>query len=535
VPSIVRATIAVVRFHTLGLGLTWAAACGSGASSPTRSVAEPPTSTEIAVAEDAAIEDAPRPPRLVGGDDATPVLGPAPDPSWYCTRPDGTRHGPFLTLFPDSSIEISGTYADGLLDGAWQRHHPATGAIVEQGRYAAGLKQGTWTQASSRAAPLGEYQMTAGTGVEKRWYDDGPPYSEVGYRSGVLHGARKVYARDGGLLETARYQAGKLDGPHAFGTRATMRFEETFAQGVRRAKRTIWHQRVLVAEENYDRNGRLDGPYVSWRSTKIKRVEGAHAGGRRHGLWVWNDRAGKKEREGSYVRGKREGDWFEWADEKLVWSGSYANGRPHGTFTYLARTGAEIGKFEIQNGTGWMLTFHTNGKPSTRQRVVGGIENGPYQELTRLGKPLVEGGYRAGKKHGTWKKWTADGVLLLEQTWKAGELHGAVKKYVDGRLASEMRYVDGRAEGDYVEYRLDKPAVIGRFANDRKTGTWTHHDASGAVVRTATYVDGVLEGPYRELAGGVVIAGEMVAGRRSGAWTRTDKAGNVWPIVHGPP
>lgn len=527
----------VLRFLTVAFGLTWAAACGSGSGSGSgTSKAAPVEPTPLAAAVSAdAPPDAPEPPKLVCDADTTPVPGPAPEPTWYCTRADGTRHGPFLALFPDGGIEVTGTYKDGALEGPWARHHPVTRAVIERGAYAAGQKQGTWTQLDAAGKVLGTYELVAGTGVEKRWYEDGPLYSETALKAGVLDGTSKIYARDGFVLESARYRNGKLDGPHAFGTKQSMRFEETFSGGVRRGERKIWHQGKLIADERYDRYGRLDGPYVSWRSPKIKRIEGEYAAGKRTGLWTWNDRDGKKEREGNYVRGKRDGDWLEWADDKLVWSGQYAAGKPDGTFVYFKKDGSELGRFEIKGGTGWMLTFHGNGKPWTKQKLWKGVEGGAYQELTRAGKLVVEGHYAGGVKHGAWKEWTHDGVLLLEQQWNRGKLDGVVRKYVDGKLSMETTYVAGKAEGAYTEYRQGKPAVSGQFAADLRVGTWTHHAADGAVVRIATYKDGVLEGPYRELADGVVLEGTMVAGRRSGTWTRTDRAGTVVRLTYRSP
>ena len=72
-----------------------------------------------------------------------------------------------------------------------------------------------------------------------------------------------------------------------------------------------------------------------------------------------------------------------------------------------------------------------------------------------------------------------------------------------------------------------KPAVTGQFASDMKDGTWTIYTADGAVLRTATYKAGLLDGPYRELADTAVVEGTMVAGRRSGTWTHTNRAGTV--------
>ena len=116
-----------------------------------------------------------------------------------------------------------------------------------------------------------------------------------------------------------------------------MRFEETFANGVRRGRRAIWQFGLQVADESYDRRGKLDGAYTLWRSTRVMRVKGAFAGGRRVGVWTWWDRDNNKEREGSYTAGKRDGAWTEWWENKLVFTGRYAAGKPDGEFAYFDR------------------------------------------------------------------------------------------------------------------------------------------------------------------------------------------------------
>jgi len=483
---------------------------------------------------DAGIPEPPPKPKLVCDPATAAIAAPAPEPTWFCARPDGTRHGPFVTLFPDNSIEIRGSSKDGALDAAWERMHP-NGTPRELGEYASGKKRGTWTRRATTGAVLGSYVMKDGTGVEKNWLDDGMLYSETTFKDGVLEGAAKIYGKDNLLLGSSHYKAGKLDGPHVFGTRNSMRMEETFDDGVRRGKRRIFHQGGLLADESYDRKGRLDGPYTLWRDTKIFKVKGQFSSGRRSGAWEWRDRKAKPEKQGRYYGGRRDGAWSEWVDEKMVWSGTYDKGKPTGTFTYWDKAGNEIGKYDIKDGTGWAYTYWSNKKPSTKQRLYKGYEDGTYQEFTRAGTLVVEGHFAGVTKHGTWKEWTADGVILSEETWKKGKLEGAVKKYVDGRPSMEASYRDGKAEGPYVEYRLGKPSLTGQFADDRKTGTWTSYAPDGSVLRLATYKDGVLEGSYRELTGGVVIEGPMAFGRRSGTWTRTDKGGGVRKLTDRAP
>src|SRR5262249_22047199 len=144
------------------------------------------------IAPDAGVPDAAEPPKLVCDSGTTATLAPAPEMTWFCARDTGVRHGPFVTQFPDGAIEISGTYKDGKLDGQWTRRYPG-GGVAEDGAYANGMKDGAWKQLAPSGSLLGDYTMKAGTGTEKRWYDDGPLYSERGFKAGVPHGVLKIY------------------------------------------------------------------------------------------------------------------------------------------------------------------------------------------------------------------------------------------------------------------------------------------------------------------------------------------------------
>jgi antitoxin component YwqK of YwqJK toxin-antitoxin module len=527
----------VVRFHTVVFVLTSTAACGSPPSGPNTATGKTPTAAPTVAAPAISVDaraDATPAPKLACDPDTSLAVAPAPEPTWFCAKPDGTRHGAFVTLFVDGTPQITGSYRDGVRDGTWVRRHPS-GGVAERGAYAAGMKHGKWKQLGPTGNVLGEYDLSAGTGIERRWFDDGTLYSEIAFKSGVEHGPAKYFTQDGTIVTSSRYVNGKLDGAHVVGTSRSIKFDEKYSAGVLTGKREIWQSHVVIAEENYDRRGRLDGAYRLWRSKRITRVEGRYAHGKRTGAWRWHDRDGNKEREGSYVDGKKHGVWTEYAGTKVVFTGVYDVGKPNGEFVYFDRNGNELGKFTMSGGTGTMLTFWQNRKISSKTRLFKGVEDGLYQELTPRGKVVVEGRHRGGVKHGVWKEWTPDGVLLLEQSFQRGKLDGSVKKFVDGKLSLEATYLDGQVAGVYTEHRNGKPAVTGMYASDRKTGTWTHHAADGSVVLTASYKTGVADGPWRQLVDGSVLEGTMSGGRRSGTWTLTDRAGSVTRLVYATP
>ena len=518
--------------------LTCVAACGSPVGPQQRGATNSsPGETTHVIAQvpvDAAVPDAPPPPKLGCDASAQLVYAPPADALTYCARADGMRHGPFVHTFPDGSVAIAGAYKDGALDGAWERHYPG-GALAEQGAYAAGLKDGHWKQLGPTGALLGEYDMVAGTGVELRYYDEGPLYREATLKAGVPNGPAKTYGADGTVLVTEHYMKGKLDGKRESGTKQTMFIEEQFGHGVRYGARKIWQFWLLKYEEEYDGGGHFHGPYTVWRDKKVPRVKGQYVHGRRDGTWTWTDRDNNKEGEGTYVNGKKDGVWNEWFENKLTFTGTYVEGKPEGTFISSDHNGKEIGRFDMKDGTGmwitWQPTAHT---AQSKEYLYQGTKDGLYQELVGRNKVLVEGHYSGGVKSGVWKKWTADGVLLVEETWKRGKLDGKWKKLVAGKVTSEATYKEGKVEGPYLELRDGKPAVTGQFANDQRQGTWTTYDATGNVIATATYKDGVLDGPFRELTRGVALEGTMARGRRAGEWTETDRGGKVRQLSYPP-
>ena len=152
----------VYRSHTLLIVLTTSVACGSGASSgkspPVTDPVEMKVIAQIAPTVDAGeVEPTPvDPPKLACGEGTTLQVAPAPEPTYFCARETGVRHGPFVSKFPDDKPEISGAYKEGKLDGPWERHYPS-GAIAEQGAYANGMKDGKWRQLGPTGTVLGEY------------------------------------------------------------------------------------------------------------------------------------------------------------------------------------------------------------------------------------------------------------------------------------------------------------------------------------------------------------------------------------------
>ncbi|HEY1551130.1 MAG TPA: hypothetical protein VGG28_25045, partial [Kofleriaceae bacterium] len=296
------------RLYTLPVILTATAGCGSGPVSPVVAQNTAPTESKVVNMHVVAQPDSGPPadaglpapidtPKLACTDPQTARAAPAPEPTYFCARPDGVREGPFVSLFPDGTVAIDGSYKAGKLDGVWTRHYPG-GNVAETGAYVGGLKDGTWTQKKISGDAIGDYKLKLGTGTEKQWFDDGPLYRERTLAHGVPYGPIKFYDHDGTLVVAAKLYGSRYDGPKAVGGKNTLRIEETFTNGVRHDARQIWQFWLLVVEENYDDKGKLDGAYTIWRDKKIPRVQGTYDHGKKTGTWSWFDHYNNKEREG---------------------------------------------------------------------------------------------------------------------------------------------------------------------------------------------------------------------------------------------
>ncbi|HRC57055.1 MAG TPA: hypothetical protein PKU97_14075, partial [Kofleriaceae bacterium] len=443
---------------------------------------------------------------------------------WVCANAQGQMHGPFLLLHPDGSTAITGSYQRGVLDGPWRRLYP-NGKTAEVGAFTMGQRDGLWQRYADTGGLLGDFQMTRGTGVDRRWHADGQLASERAYADGLLDGPSRVYGYGGLVLYEAQFARGLLDGRRRLGTSKGMRIEDRFAAGVPRGSRKLWRRDTLTLEMSFDDEGNLHGPFSAWRDRSTLRERGAFVRGDRHGTWQWIGRGRELERQGSYFLGLRHGTWRQWDGGRLIMQGRYVKGRPHGTFRFWSSGGAAIGKCKLKNGTGEMLTFHDNGQLATRTPMVRGLRHGIYQELNPRGKVVLEGAYASDQRHGLWIERDGEGRVARQSTYVDGKLDGVVRRYVRGELASEVTYALGVREGPYRELQPGAdgellPAVTGAFAADLKSGPWVFRRPDGRAMEV-TYVKGDLQGPWQQRGAEGDLSGQHDRGRRVGTWTWT--------------
>lgn len=93
-----------------------------------------------------------------------------------CVKPDGARHGPAVTWYPNGAKATAGSYRDDLKDGPWLFWHE-NGQLSGRGNFRQDRPDGLWTT----------------------WHSNGQKESEGVYADGVPQGRFTRWDPDGNL------------------------------------------------------------------------------------------------------------------------------------------------------------------------------------------------------------------------------------------------------------------------------------------------------------------------------------------------
>ncbi|MCX6244584.1 MAG: hypothetical protein NTU98_07740 [Bacteroidetes bacterium] len=185
-------------------------------------------------------------------------------------KEDGSKDGHWKELYPDGRLKAEGDYKDGKQVGEWKYFYPE-GKLEQTGRYtASGKLQGTW-----------------------RWYyENGQLMREEEYIDGLKDGMHTEYDESGKMVEEGEYVQDNEDGPW-FTTIGDYIERGTYRDGLKNGKWDSFHMTIL--------NSKTDS-VISFSGSFVEdNPDGKH-------IYYWDN--GKVKNEGSYLMGKKEGDWI---------------------------------------------------------------------------------------------------------------------------------------------------------------------------------------------------------------------------------
>lgn len=125
---------------------------------------------------------------------------------------------------PGGRIFLEERYRGRALHGLRRVWHP-NGQLAEEERYRGGKLDGECRQWAPDGRLLGSFVMTGGTGIQRRWFEEGGLQLEISTVNGMFTGRRRRWLRDGRLAFEA-YSIGNRSVAKAAYLRAVRRDSE---------------------------------------------------------------------------------------------------------------------------------------------------------------------------------------------------------------------------------------------------------------------------------------------------------------------
>ena len=202
-------------------------------------------------------------------------------------KDDGNRDGPWKDYYPDGKIKSEGNYDNGKQVGEWKYYHQ-NGNIEQTGKFSkTGKFDGTW-----------------------KWYfDNGGLLREEKYRNGKRDGLSTEYDESGKVNAEGEFADDKEDGLW-FEITGDCMIRGTYRDGLRNG---MWYNYYL------NPNGTATDTVCFFKGSFIEdNPDGKH-------IYYWEN--GNVRDEGSYVNGRKEGDWYKFnSDGTLFMTITYKQG-----------------------------------------------------------------------------------------------------------------------------------------------------------------------------------------------------------------
>ncbi len=131
----------------------------------------------------------------------------------WCSRPDGTQHGPSVSYYETGEEMARARFVDGEMDGMYQAWHP-NGQLAETGNYTRDRRDGVFVTRTPDGGSLTEESFRDGesNGPTKIWFANGQLMVEANYVNGVRHGAAVTFYENGQKRTQGDFKNGAFHG-----------------------------------------------------------------------------------------------------------------------------------------------------------------------------------------------------------------------------------------------------------------------------------------------------------------------------------
>jgi antitoxin component YwqK of YwqJK toxin-antitoxin module len=394
---------------------------------------------------------------------------------------DDKLHGENRSYYPNGNLLSKSPYVNDTLNGYYAEYH-INGKIKSQGWYKDGQQHGEWRT----HAPDGT--VTAINYLHK----------------GQLHGEQIFFSGKGIKKSVSIYDFGTNIKEIIYDKKGQKAFEIPFEpqDGKYRVKGYHYNQQPSI-EYTY-LNGIKHGPFTIFDFYGRKKTTGQYLNGNMHGKWLWFHDNGKVETEANYINGELDGDYIFYYDDgvidtkyhyllgnregeiksfhengNLYVKANYLNNEYHGRretydpegnlqivrfyehgrlmgYSYLDSESNELPMIPIENETGNIVSYYSNGNVSREMEYKYGVLTNEFKEYYFLGNLWEEAFFVEGEYEGKRIEYFPDGQAKSERVYELGLLNGVSREYFkNGTLKKEVNYLFDVKEGVSKIYNQD--------------------------------------------------------------------------------
>ncbi|MDT0690261.1 tetratricopeptide repeat protein [Salegentibacter sp. F188] len=399
--------------------------------------------------------------------------------------------GKYLEYYSDGKIAKEQFYQDGVVKDYTVEYH-LNGKMKNQGWYKDGASQGEW----------------------RFYYQDGTPESVNYFHNGEMHGRQDYYSVDGKLYRSLNYEYGKLLNEIYYSQDGEI-YEDINYDLAGAYTVLDKHPNAEVEIEMTYLNGVKHGAYKSYNFNGGQMSTGNYLNGTEHGEWIWYHENGQKERVANYELGGLHGNLVNYYDDGVVEDEDYFDfGKATGTWKSYYRNGsldvvteyendAEHGRKEFYDPSGelQLVRFYQHGRLMGYSYLKDGkelpmipLENetGKIEAFYSNGKPSRTMEYKNGNLVNDYKQYYSSGELEQEMSYHHGAYHGESTMYfVNGNVKVKENYQYDMREGAYQEYfENGNLKEESNYLNGKKSGLSKNYNSEGELIKEEIYFNG---------------------------------------------
>ena len=266
------------------------------------------------------------------------------------------NHGVWRLYNQDGQVLAEGQFNQGLMEGQWQRWHPAgseglfstepfnqfQGPFHSFATFAHGKLDGVWIMYDKERQKILEipYRQGKRHGSAIWWYPSSNKMRQASFRNGQLDGQLKEWDQQNKLVRNDEFISGKKIVRNTSFFRPKQKESETYfldtelelegddnwwdaqpasfstrGEAIQHGPASAWHDNGQLKMKGQYLYNHREGRFTWWHQNGQRSLAGAYDGGGKTGLWTWWHPNGMKRIQGNYQDDSESGSWTWWDEE----------------------------------------------------------------------------------------------------------------------------------------------------------------------------------------------------------------------------